>query len=314
MFASIPSPPESVWYLGPLPIRAYAFAIITGIIVAVYILDRRYTKKGGPKDTSVDVAVWAVIFGIVGARIYHIFTTPAPYFGENGDLSKIFRVWEGGLGIWGAVAAGGLGIYIALHRRGLRFAPFADSIAPGILIAQAIGRLGNWFNQELYGRPTDLPWALEISPEHIVGGYPPGTTFHPTFLYESLWCLAMAVLLIYLEKRFLLRGGQAIVCYMLLYTLGRVWIENLRIDEAEIVAGLRLNVWTSILVFIGAVIAFVIVTRNLRKNPAVDDIYLPKKEIDQNQSLRIDKAGTVSSAETQTNLSEDGEESQLSSK
>ncbi|MBM7825379.1 prolipoprotein diacylglyceryl transferase [Arcanobacterium pluranimalium] len=274
MFASIPSPPVSVWYLGPLPIRAYAFAIITGIIVAVYILEKRYTKKGGPSEVSIDVGVWAVIFGIVGARLYHIFTTPQPYFGENGDLTKIFRVWEGGLGIWGAVAAGGLGIYIALHRRGLRFAPFADALAPGLLVAQAIGRLGNWFNQELYGRPTDLPWALEISPEHIVGGYPPGTTFHPTFLYEALWCLAAAAIIIVLEKRMHLHGGQVIVLYVALYTLGRVWIENLRIDEAEIIAGLRLNVWTSIFVFLGAVVVYVIVTRRVRANPHIDDIHL----------------------------------------
>ncbi|MFC5370150.1 prolipoprotein diacylglyceryl transferase [Arcanobacterium bovis] len=274
MFASIPSPPVNVWYLGPLPIRAYAFAIIIGIIVAVYILEKRYTKKGGPSEISIDVAVWAVIFGIIGARLYHIFTTPQPYFGENGDLTKIFRIWEGGLGIWGAVAAGGLGIYIALHRRGLRFAPFADALAPGLLVAQAIGRFGNWFNQELYGRPTDLPWGLEISPEHIVGGYPAGTTFHPTFLYEALWCLSAALVLILLERGKNLRGGQVIVLYVAFYTLGRVWIENLRIDEAEIIAGLRLNVWTSIFVFLGAIVVYVFVTKNLRANPQVDDIYL----------------------------------------
>ena len=264
--------------IGPLPLRAYAFAIIVGILVAWWLLERRYRAKGGPEDVAVDVAMWMIGFGIVGARIYHVITTPGPYFGENGDLSKIFRVWEGGLGIWGAIALGAVGAWIALRRQGLRMAPFADALAPGLLIAQAIGRLGNYFNQELYGRPTDLPWALEIDPQNIVGGYPEGTTFHPTFLYELVWCLAGAVLLVALERRFKLRGGQAFWLYVMIYTAGRSWIENLRIDEAQIFFGLRLNVWMAIAMFIVATGFFIWRTKAVKVDEKADAIYIDGHE------------------------------------
>lgn len=275
---SIPSPPEGVWMIGPLPLRAYAIAILIGIVVAWWILERRYRAKGGPADVSLDVAVWMVVFGIIGARLYHVITTPEPYFGENGDLSKIIRVWEGGLGIWGAVALGAVGAWIGLKRRGLRIAPFADALAPGMLIAQAIGRLGNYFNQELYGRPTDLPWGLEIDPKNIVGGYPDGTLFHPTFLYELLWCLAGAVLLVAFERKFKFKGGQSFWAYVMIYTAGRVWIENLRIDEAQVFAGLRLNVWTSIVMFAVATLFFLWRTKVVRTDGYEDKIYLDGHE------------------------------------
>lgn len=278
---SIPSPSESVWMIGPIPLRAYAFAIITGILVAWWLLERRYQAKGGPKDVSVDVTVWMIGFGIVGGRLYHVITTPGRYFGENGDLMKIFRVWEGGLGIWGAIALGAVGAWIGLRRQGLRMAPFADALAPGLLIAQAIGRLGNYFNQELYGRPTDLPWALEIDPQNIVGGYPPGTTFHPTFLYELVWCLAGAVLLVALERRFKLRGGQAFWLYVMIYTAGRSWIENLRIDEAQVFFGLRLNVWMSIAMFLVATAFFAWRTKTVRTGDDVDAIYTQRAKNDE---------------------------------
>lgn len=273
MITAIPSPPISSLELGPLDIRFYALAIVTGIIVAWWIGDRRYTKWGGPKDVSIDVAVWMVLFGIVGARIYHVITTPDPYFGPNGDMLKALRIWEGGLGIWGGIALGAVGGFIALRRQGLRFAPFADAVAPGVLVAQAIGRLGNYFNQELFGGPTDLPWALEVDDAYIPAGYEAGTTFHPTFLYEALWVLAMAGLLVWLEKRFRFRGGQTAIMYVILYTAGRVWIESLRIDDAQIFAGLRLNVWTSIIVFLIAAVVFVLLTRYLKTNPELGDIY-----------------------------------------
>ncbi len=274
ILTSIPSPAQNVWYLGPLPLRAYALIIILGMLVGAWVVNKRYAKKGGPAGTVADVALWAILFGIVGARIYHIFSTPGPYFGKNGDLSKIFRIWEGGLGIWGAIAFGAIGLFIALHKKGLRFAPFVDAIAPGLLIGQAIGRFGNYFNQELYGRPTDLPWALEISPEHIVNGYPVGTTFHPTFLYEALWCALGAIFLIYMEQKFKIMGGKLALLYIMTYTLGRVWIEYLRIDEAEIVWGLRLNVWTSIFVFAGACVAYILLDRYLKNHLELNNIYL----------------------------------------
>ncbi|MDP9805507.1 prolipoprotein diacylglyceryl transferase [Trueperella bonasi] len=281
MQTAIPSPSISAISIGPLDIRFYALAIVVGIVVAWWVGDRRYTRWGGPEEVSVDVSVWMVLFGIIGARIYHVITTPDPYFGPGGDFTKAFRIWEGGLGIWGGIALGAVGGYIALHRRGLRFAPFADALAPGVLIAQAIGRLGNYFNQELFGKPTDLPWALKIDESNIPAGYPPGTTFHPTFLYEALWVLAMAALLVWLEKRFRLRGGQTAIMYVILYTVGRVWIENLRIDEAQIFAGLRLNVWTSIVVFVLAVLCFVLLTMYLKKHPELGDIYLDGRDLTQ---------------------------------
>jgi prolipoprotein diacylglyceryl transferase len=262
--ASIPSPPESVWYLGPVPIRAYALAILTGIVVALWITTRRFVARGGDGDAVLEIAFWAVPFGIVGGRIYHVLSSPDAYFGPNGNPAKVIAVWEGGLGIWGAIALGAVGAWIGCRRAGVRLADFADSAAPGLLVAQAIGRLGNWFNQELFGAPTDLPWGLEIDPS-IAPSFPdgavPGTLFHPTFLYEMVWCLAAAALLVWLERRYRLANGQVIWGAVALYTLGRVWIEALRVDPAETVLGLRLNVWTSIVVGLGALVAFVVVGR-----------------------------------------------------
>ncbi|WP_345038271.1 prolipoprotein diacylglyceryl transferase [Georgenia daeguensis] len=274
--ASIPSPSQAEWHLGPLPIRAYALAILLGIFAAWWILDRRYTAKGGPKDAALDVAFWMVPFGIVGARIYHVISSPDAYFGPDGDPVRALYIWQGGLGIWGAVALGAVGAWIGLRRRGLRMAPFADALAPGLLVAQAIGRLGNYFNQELYGAPTTLPWGLEIDDAHLVGGYEPGTLFHPTFLYEMLWNLGAAAVLIWAQRRFGLRHGRVFWLYVMLYTAGRVWIEYLRIDDAELVLGLRLNVWTSILIFLVALVAFVVIGRRTRGVP--ETIWLPGRE------------------------------------
>ena len=272
--ASIPSPAQAEWYLGPFPLRAYALAIGLGIVAAWWILDRRYTAKGGPKDTAIDVALWMVLFGIVGARIYHVISSPDAYFGENGNPARIIEIWNGGLGIWGAIAGGAVGAWIAMRRRGLRLGPFADALAPGLLVAQAIGRLGNYFNQELYGAPTTLPWGLEIDAAHRVAGYTdPDLLFHPTFLYEMVWNLAMVGVLLWAERRFRLRHGRVMWLYVMLYTLGRVWIEYLRIDTAETVLGVRLNVWTSILVFLLALAIFVRIGRRTRGQE--EEIWLP---------------------------------------
>ena len=167
-------------------------------------------------------------------------------------------IWRGGLGIWGAIALGAVGVMIGARLRGIRLLPLLDAIAPGVLVAQAIGRWGNWFNQELYGRPTDLPWALEIDPAHRPDAYPDVATYHPTFLYEFFWCLGAFALLVWLDKRFRLGFGRVVALYVMLYTLGRVWIENLRIDEVQLidVGGLRLNVWTSIVLFVLAAAYF----------------------------------------------------------
>ncbi|MBC7292394.1 MAG: prolipoprotein diacylglyceryl transferase [Actinotalea sp.] len=261
--AAIPSPPQSVWYLGPVPLRAYALAILVGIVAAVWITQRRWAARGGDPETVLEITYWAVPFGIVGGRIYHVFSSPDAYFGADGNPAKAFRIWEGGLGIWGAIAFGALGAYIGCRRQGVRFSVFADSVAPGLLVAQAIGRLGNWFNQELFGAPTDLPWGLRIDPASptFPDGLPPDTLFHPTFLYEMLWNLAAAAVLVWADRRFRLGHGRVFWLYVVLYTAGRVWIEALRIDPAETVLGLRLNVWTSIVVGVGALVAFVVVGR-----------------------------------------------------
>lgn len=277
MLTSIPSPSVSEIHLGPLPLRAYAVMILIGIFIAAYVLEKRYVSKGGPKDTTMDVAFWMVIVGIIGARLYHVVTTPDPYFGPDGEPMKAFRIWEGGLGIWGAIAAGGLAAWLVLRSRGLRTDTFADAVAPGLLVAQAVGRLGNYFNQELYGQPTDLPWGLEIDDRHLEPGFSSGTLFHPTFLYELLWCLAGAALLVVLEKKFDFRRGQTFWAYVMIYTAGRVWIENLRIDDAQTIAGLRLNVWTSIAVFVIAAILFVWRRRGAAQS-AESEIYLPGHE------------------------------------
>jgi prolipoprotein diacylglyceryl transferase len=257
LLASFPSPDRSVWDLGPVPIRAYALCIIAGIIVAIWMGERRWVARGGARGTVSDVAVWAVIFGLIGGRLYHVVTDNELYFREGRDPWRAFYVWEGGLGIWGAVALGALGAWIACRRRGIALPPFADAVAPGIAVAQAIGRFGNYFNQELFGRPTDLPWAVEISPDRP-STIPGELTYHPTFLYEALWNVALAGVLIWLDRRFKLGRGRVFALYVMGYTLGRVWIEMLRIDTANEIFGLRVNVWTSIVVFLGALLYFLL--------------------------------------------------------
>lgn len=259
LVSSIPSPSQGVWHLGPLPVRAYALAIILGIVVATWLTMRRWKERGGDPDQVLDIVMWAVPFGIVGGRIYHVISSPDAYWGPGGDPVSALYIWNGGLGIWGAIALGAVGAYIGCRRAGVSFAVFADAVAPGLLVAQAIGRLGNWFNQELFGAVTTLPWGLEIDPS--ISGYPAGTLFHPTFLYELLWNLGAAALLVWLDRRFKLGHGRVFWLYVVTYTLGRVWIEMLRIDDAELVLGLRLNVWTSLATFALGAVAFAVVSR-----------------------------------------------------
>jgi prolipoprotein diacylglyceryl transferase len=249
---SIPSPSQGTWYLGPLPIRGYALSIILGIVVAIWIGERRWVARGGRAGDVSDLAIWGVPFGLVGGRLYHVVTDWELYFGEGRNPVTALYVWRGGLGIWGAIALGTLGVVIGARLRGIKLRPMLDAIAPGVLVAQALGRWGNWFNQELYGRPTDLPWALEIDPAHRPAASPDVATYHPTFLYEFLWCLGAFAVLIWLDKRFRLGHGRVAALYVMLYTLGRVWIENLRVDAVQLVdvGGLRFNVWTSIVLFV----------------------------------------------------------------
>ena len=269
VLASIPSPSEGVWHLGPVPIRAYALSIITGILVAIWLGERRWVERGGRPGVVGDVAVWAVPFGIVGGRLYHVITSPDAFFGPGGDPMKALEIWRGGLGIWGAIALGGVGAWIGCRRNGVPLPAFGDAVAPGVVLAQAIGRLGNWFNQELFGRPTTLPWGLEIDPAHRPDGYEQFTTFHPAFLYELLWNVGVAALVIWADRRFRLGHGRAFALYVAAYTVGRAWIEALRIDDAERIGGLRLNQWTSAVVFLGAVTYLVV---SARMRPGREDL------------------------------------------
>ncbi|MFJ6521323.1 prolipoprotein diacylglyceryl transferase [Streptomyces filamentosus] len=255
--AYIPSPSTGVIHLGPIPLRGYAFCIILGVFVAVWLGNKRWIARGGTAGTVADIAVWAVPFGLVGGRLYHVITDYQLYFSEGEDWVDAFKIWEGGLGIWGAIAFGAVGAWIGCRRRGIPLPAYADAIAPGIALAQAIGRWGNWFNQELYGKPTDLPWALKIteSANREAGLY------HPTFLYESLWCVGVALLVIWADRRFKLGHGRAFALYVAAYCAGRVWTEYLRVDEAHHILGLRLNVWTAIVVFLLAVVYLVVSAR-----------------------------------------------------
>lgn len=273
---TIPSPSDGVWELGPVPIRGYALCIIAGIVAAIWIGERRWVARGGRPGDVQDIAIWAVPFGLVGARLYHVATDWGRYFGDGENPVTALYVWNGGLGVWGGIALGAVGAYLGARRKGIRFAPFADALAPGLLVAQAIGRWGNWFNQELFGSPTDLPWALEVSPQTALdAGYPVGTTFHPTFLYECLWNLAAFAVVIWLERRFRLGHGRVMALYVMAYTLGRGWIEYLRIDNVQYddVLGLRLNVWTSIVLFVAAALYLVLVGR--RSPGRETDVYRP---------------------------------------
>lgn len=276
---SIPSPAEGVWHLGPLPLRGYALAIILGIVAAIWIGEKRWVARGGKAGEIQDLAIWAVPFGLVGARLYHVLTDSHLYFGDGGSPVEALYLWRGGLGIWGGIALGAVGLVIGARRKGIRLLPVLDAVAPGVLVAQAFGRWGNWFNQELFGRPTDLPWALEVSDSTAVNaGYPPGTTFHPTFLYESLWCLAAFALLVWADRRFRLGHGRVLALYVMLYTAGRGWIESLRIDAVELddVLGLRFNVWTSILLFLAGLVWFVV---SQRRHPGREEsVYVREPE------------------------------------
>lgn len=259
--SAIPSPSHSVWHLGPIPIRAYALCILLGVALAIFVGERRFVARGGRPGTVGDVAVLAVPFGLVGARAYHVATDPELYFGTGRHPIDALYIWRGGLGIWGGIALGVLGGWIACRLYRVRLPAFADAVAPGIVLAQAVGRFGNWFNQELFGRPTSNWWGLEIDPAHRPSGYEHFSTFQPTFLFESIWDVGTAVFVVLADRRWRLGHGRAFALYVMAYTAGRGWIEYLRIDTVNHFLGLRLNVWTSIVVFALATAYFVVVGR-----------------------------------------------------
>ena len=276
--ASIPSPEISFIDLGPVRIHFYALFILTGIVIATLLADYRLSKRGAAKGTFLDIALWAVPFGILGGRLFHVITHPDDYFYEGADLLAIFRIWEGGLAIYGALMLGAVGVYIGTRQAGLRFLSVADAVAPGILIAQGIGRLGNYFNKELFGLPTELPWGLEIdssNPAYPVG-LPDGLTFHPTFLYELIWNITGALALLWLARKLQLQWGKVFALYLVTYSLGRVWIESIRIDPSEIILGLRVNVWSAL---IGIAVGLLIFIVQTRRHPGLEpSVFIPGRE------------------------------------
>ncbi|WP_296131340.1 prolipoprotein diacylglyceryl transferase [Corynebacterium sp. YSMAA1_1_D6] len=264
--ANIPSPPQGVWHLGPMPIRAYAMCIIAGILVAMWMTVRRYTARGGNADVVWDAAIVVIPAGIVGGRLYHVITDNDKYFCSTCDPIDALKITNGGLGIWGAVALGAFAVWVMFKVKRIPLGPFADAVAPGLILAQAIGRLGNWFNQELYGRQTDVPWALDIyNRVNANGDYAPISgrstgevlfSVHPTFLYELLWNVAVCLFLLWAQKAWKLGHGRVFALYVAGYTLGRFFVENMRADEATHIFGLRVNVIVSVVCCVAALIVY----------------------------------------------------------
>ena len=263
---SIPSPP-SVWShfpLGPLTVHTYALCILAGIIAAVIITQRRLTTRGAKSGVVLDIIIWAVPIGIVGARFYHVFTHLGDYFFSGANLWNIFAIWDGGNALYGSLLGGALGAYIGCRRHGIRFWSFADALAPAMLVAQSLGRFGNYFNHELFGLPTTLPWGLQI--ESSNAKFPPGlaagTLFHPLFLYEIIWNLIGVAVILFLERKLALRWGRAFGLYLIWYGLGRSWLEAIRIDPtSDGFLGIPANVWASFVAIALGITLFVIQTR-----------------------------------------------------
>ncbi len=244
----IPTPSSNSIELGAITLRYYALCILLGIIVALLVGSVRWRRGGGIPGELYDLAIYVIPAGIIGGRLYHLLTTPELYFGSHGHLLDAFKIWQGGMGIWGAVAVGTGTAYLYFRReRSLGFLQAIDALAPGILLAQAIGRWGNWFNHELFGSPTTLPWALKVPLADRPPGYENFATFHPTFLYESIWCLLCAAIILFSPRIRRLRPGNTFLLYISLYCLGRLWIEALRIDRAHLIWGVRLNVWVALI-------------------------------------------------------------------
>jgi prolipoprotein diacylglyceryl transferase len=265
MLASIPSPSSGVLEIGPLSIHAYGLMIALGVVAAVWLTGRRLEARGaGTRDDASSMAVWAVIAGILGARLYHVITDWSSF---EDDPVRILQIWKGGLGIPGGLLAGIVVGWWVTKRRGIDPRVMATCAAPAIPLAQSIGRWGNWFNQELFGRATDLPWALEISDDKLPAGYAPGTTFHPTFLYESLWNLALCGVLLAIDRRWRPRPPRLMAMYLFGYGVGRFWVEGLRIDAADEFGQFRWNQWVALVVAVLAAVYLVVTARRGADDP-----------------------------------------------
>lgn len=272
---SIPSPELQKFEIGPLQIHLYAICILVGIIIAAVWTGRRLTRRGGERGAVIDFTVWAVVLGIIGARLYHVVTHWGDYFGEGQNLLKVFAFWEGGIAIFGALIGGAVGVLIASRLTGIRFWSFADALVPGMLLAQAAGRLGNWFNHELFGGPTTLPWGLQIESTNSAfpAGLPEGTLFHPTFLYEIIWNLLGVVVLLAIERRLSPRWGMFFGMYLLWYGIGRFFVEAMRVDPSLLFLGLRTNQLTALVAIVLGVA--IIVVQRVRHVGVESTVYLP---------------------------------------
>jgi prolipoprotein diacylglyceryl transferase len=278
IFLAIPSPDVSYIELGPLRIHFYALFILAGIILALVLTESRLRSRGAESGVALDISLWAIPLGILGGRFFHVVTHPNDYFFPGADLLAVFRIWEGGLAIYGALMFGALGAAIGARAAGIKFTSYLDAVAPGVLLAQAVGRWGNYFNNELFGTPTDLPWGLEIDSSNPAypAGLPEGVLFHPTFLYESIWSLAGVALLLAADQRFNLRWAKMFGLYIVYYSVGRVWIEAIRIDPSEIILGLRINIWSAIA---GIALGLAIIFIQSRRHPGLEDtVYKPGKQ------------------------------------
>lgn len=274
---SIPSPAVNDVTLGLVTIRYYALFIILGIVLAISISAVRLKNRGGSAGAAVDIAIWTVPFGIVGARIFHVLTHLSDYFGPGIDPLTVFYIWNGGLAIFGGLIFGALGAWLGARQAGVKFLAYADAVVPGLLLAQAIGRLGNYFNNELFGVPTTLPWGLEIDPGNPAypAGLPQGVLFHPTFLYEMLWSLIGIAVILLAEKRLKLQWGKVFASYLIFYSFGRIFIESIRIDPAYVLLGLRTNVWSAI---IGLLAGLFLFYWQSRKHTGIEEtVYLPNR-------------------------------------
>lgn len=244
-------------------IHAYAICILLGIVAAVLLANRRLNARGVERWIIIDIAIWAVPFGIIGGRLFHVFTHVSDYFGPGRDPLSFLYIWEGGLAIFGAIILGSVGAWIGCRQVGLRFTTLIDAIAPGVLLAQAFGRLGNYFNHELFGMPTNLPWGLQIESSNpaFPKGLPEGTLFHPTFLYEIIWNVCGVVVILLLDKRFRLQWGKVMALYLIWYGTGRSVLESIRVDTSETFFGIRTNVWASFAAILIGIIVFIVQTR-----------------------------------------------------
>lgn len=292
---SIPSPPKSWadiyiplgWVHNILPfvsanyrvdIKTYALCLLAGIIAAVIVTSRRLTARGAEPGVVLDIAIPAVVLGIIAARAYHVFTHYNDYFAPGKDPMTALYVWQGGIAIFGALLGGALGVYIGCRYTGIRFWSFADALAPGLILAQALGRFGNYFNHELYGQPTTLPWGLQIESTNAAYpvGLPAGTLFHPTFLYEIIWNLVVLTALLLIERHYRLRWGKLLALYFIFYGIGRAWFESIRIDPSQVYLGLRSNVWGALFAIILGIVIFRVQSH---RHPGIEpSVYRPGKE------------------------------------